>query len=172
MHNSGVVGERQSLSSPALAAVSISDSDARAALFQVGKNKCGDCRHLRLLHVENKCSLCGCIAKSRPGNSSVLKIREVYAAVAEGAKYHPEGIALTRLIFVVSRHNRAVYDYFQIAKYGHKVWGIFPAQNYKSVSNGRYQRFRIAVIEGKVPELSVRTLIPTCTVFYNGEGFE
>jgi hypothetical protein len=175
MQSPGVVGERQTLSSPAnMIAVSISDSDARAALLHAGKHKCGDCRHPMLLHFNHKCSMCACVAKPRPGNWKPTNVKDVYNAVIEGSKYHPDGIRLSELVFIVSRHNRKVHNYFWITKFGRKVSHMrHPVYGY--LENTRYYRFRTMILNGKFPELSIKdaeVFVPKLVVYYNGDGFE
>src|SRR5687768_11907656 len=59
----------------------------KASIALKGKNKCGSCQHLRLLHFKNKCSQCDCVSRPRPGNWQFKDIQQVYDAVVEGAKY-------------------------------------------------------------------------------------
>jgi hypothetical protein len=142
----------------------------RGSLLHHVKNKCGQCQHPRLLHFDNKCSLCGCVAKRRAGNWQPKDVLRVYNAVVEGAKYYPEGLRLARLIYIVSLHNQQVYDYFYIDRYGRRV-SYMRHEFYGNKTNHRYLRLRKLIINGKLPNVKIKALLPMLTVTFDGEGY-
>ena len=146
------------------------DPAVEAFLLRAVRNKCHDCRHARVLHKKGRCSKCACVAKPRAGNWKPVNVQRVHNAIVEGAKYHPEGIRLTLLIFIVCRHNKESFTYFQIEKFGHRVGHIYYSSP-RGDCNTRYLKLRNMVIAGKVPELAVKAMLPHFTVIYTGEGF-